>query len=319
MNKASITRRHFLHATGATLALPLFGSLARTAPLQAAEATGASVDSLAGKKTVFLGDSITQAGGYVSFTAYYLAKQFPQQDFDIYGLGLSSETVSGLSEPNHAGGAFPRPCLSERLGRLLERVKPEVVFACYGMNDGIYLPLDEERFAAFKDGVAQLIEHCQASGVKDIFLVTPPIFDFSPQDGEFNYDSVLQEYAAWEMSLNIPGVHAIDLHSAMRTARDARTEVYSKDHVHPGDEGHLLMAKTILNAFRIQVPDETLATIQADPLYKQIDLLRRHRSAQWMQHIGYTRERTVEPQPLGETEVEAAKIREKIDTLRREK
>ena len=38
-----------------------------------------------------------------------------------------------------------------------------------------------------------------------------------------------------------------------------------------------------------------------------------------MQHIGYTREKTVEPQPLGDTETEAAKMREKIDALRRQK
>ena len=37
--------------------------------------------------------------------------------YDILDLGLSSETVSGLSEPGHAGGAFPRPCLKERLER----------------------------------------------------------------------------------------------------------------------------------------------------------------------------------------------------------
>ena len=75
-----------------------------------------TVDSLTGKKVVFLGDSITQNGGYVSFASYYLEKLYPQKDFDIYGLGLSSETVSGLSEENHAGGAFRRPCLFERLG-----------------------------------------------------------------------------------------------------------------------------------------------------------------------------------------------------------
>ena len=36
-----------------------------------------------------------------------------------------------------------------------------------------------------------------------------------------------------------------------------------------------------------------------------------------MQHIGYTREKTVAPQPLGSAEADAAKIQEKIDALRR--
>lgn len=274
------------------------------------------VDSLAGQRVVFLGDSITQGGGYVSFTDYYLEQLYPEKDFDIYGLGLSSETLSGLSEEGHANGAFPRPCLFERFGRLLQRVKPDIVFACYGMNDGIYKPLDPERFAAFKRGTLRLIDQCKAAGVQEIYLITPPIFDFSPSAGEFNYDSVLTEYAAWEMTLDISGVHVIDLHTAMRKARDDRTEVYSKDRVHPGDEGHLLMAKTILAGLGVQVPDETLETIQADPLFKFVDSKRKLRWRGWMQHIGYTRKMTVLPRPLGDTESEAAEIQGEIDALR---
>src|SRR6476660_8511594 len=146
-----------------------------------------SVDDIANKRVVILGDSITQGGGYVIFADYYLQKLYPQKNFDIYGLGLSSETVSGLSEEGHAGGKFPRPCLFERLGRVLEKAKPEVVFACYGMNDGIYLPLDKGRSAAFQKGVTRLIEQCKKAGVKQIYLVTPPIYDFSPRKDEFNY------------------------------------------------------------------------------------------------------------------------------------
>ena len=36
-----------------------------------------------------------------------------------------------------------------------------------------------------------------------------------PKLGEFNYDSVLTEYAKWESALKIPGVKVIDLHTAM--------------------------------------------------------------------------------------------------------
>ena len=87
-----------------------------------------AIESIAGKRTVFLGDSITQAGTYVSFTSYYLQRLHPEKDFDIYPLGLGSETVSGLSEEGHAGGRFPRPSLFERLDRALAKVKPEIIF-----------------------------------------------------------------------------------------------------------------------------------------------------------------------------------------------
>jgi lysophospholipase L1-like esterase len=277
------------------------------------------VDAVAGKKVVVLGDSITQGGGYISFMSYYLNRLYPQKHFDLYPLGLASETLSGLSEEGHAGGKFPRPCLFERLGRLLEKTKPDIIFACYGMNDGIYQPLDAVRFAAFKNGVNKLISQCQATGVREIFLVTPPIYDAQTKPDEFNYDSVLTAYAAWELTLKVPGVHVIDLHTAMRQARDARTAVFSKDRVHPGEEGHLLMARTILGGLGVQVPAEALATVQADPLFKQVDLLRRHRASRWMQHIGYTREKIVASQPLADAETEAAKIQTQIDALRRQK
>ncbi len=276
-------------------------------PLRADEPAGA--DLLAGKRAVFLGDSITQAGGYVSFTSYYLERLHPGKEFDVIGLGLSSETLSGLSEKGHAGGRFPRPCVFERLGRLLEKAKPDVVFASYGINDGIYQPLDDARFSAFKDGVTKLIAQCKAAGVEEIFLITPPIYDSTPKEGEFNYDIVMAAYAAWEMTVKVEGVHVIDLHTAMRKARDARTGVFSKDKIHPGEEGHLFMAKTILAGLGIVVPDEPLAQIKADPLFRQQDTLRKLRSDRWMAHIGYTRQKVVDPQPLGDLEAEEAKIR----------
>lgn len=285
-------------------------ALASSAFAQKAEPTA---ESLAGKRVVFLGDSITQGGAYVSFAAYYLEKLHPRKRFEIFGLGLSSETLSGLSEKNHAGGRFPRPCLFERLGRLLEKVKPEIVFACYGMNDGIYQPLEETRFQAFKDGVTKLIEQCQAAGVKRIYLITPPSYCFPRITKGFNYDTVLAAYAEWETALNKPGVRVIDLHTPMSQAGDG---VFSRYRVHPAEDGHLFMAKTILSAIGATPTDEPLATIKADPLYQQVNALRRLRSDRWRRHVGYTREKTVKPQPLGDTEAEAAKIREKIDALK---
>jgi hypothetical protein len=36
-------------------------------------------------------------------------------------------------------------------------VKPEVVVACYGMNDGIYWPQSEQRMEAYRQGIGRLI------------------------------------------------------------------------------------------------------------------------------------------------------------------
>jgi len=58
--------------------------------------------------------------GAVGCTTYYLERLQPKKDFDVLGLGLAGETLSGLSEEGHAGGKFPRPCVFERLGRPLK-------------------------------------------------------------------------------------------------------------------------------------------------------------------------------------------------------
>ena len=118
--------------------------------------------SFKSERVLFLGDSITQAGDYVSFIEYYLNKNQPEESFDLISIGLSSETASGLSEKAHP---FPRPCIHERIQRALDQIKPSLVFACYGMNDGIYAPQSEDRFDAYKKGILSLQDKIEASGL----------------------------------------------------------------------------------------------------------------------------------------------------------
>src|SRR5580698_7681201 len=66
-------------------------------------------------RVVFVGDSITYYGGYVDDIEAYVLIHNPNSDITFLNLGQSSETVSGLSEPGHAGGKFTRPDLHTRL------------------------------------------------------------------------------------------------------------------------------------------------------------------------------------------------------------
>ena len=131
-------------------------------------------------RIVFLGDSITHAGGYIDAIETALIVQYPERHIELLNLGLPSETTSGLSEPGHAGGQFPRPDLHERLTRVLEQTKPNLVVACYGMNDGVYYPLGDERFAKFKSGIERLHTAVESRGAKIVHL-TPALFDQSCQ------------------------------------------------------------------------------------------------------------------------------------------
>src|SRR6185503_8765120 len=96
---------------------------------------------------LFLGDSNTFAGGFIACLDGYLMTRFPTSRWELINLGLPSETVSGLSEPDHP---YPRPDVHDRVDAALTRAKPDVVVICYGMNDGIYYPFSERRFKKYQ-------------------------------------------------------------------------------------------------------------------------------------------------------------------------
>ncbi len=207
-------------------------------------------------RVMFLGNSITYAGGYVEdFEAYYLSRH-PKDSVEFVDLGLPSETVSGLSEEGHAGGRFPRPDLHERLHRILEKIRPDLVFACYGMNDGIYQPFDEDRFRRYRAGMQWLHDTLvAATGARVVFL-TPPVYD-EVRGGSRGYAAVLDRYASWLLGQRRAAQWEVaDIHFPMKRYLDAHRRVDAEfgidgfalttDGVHPGEVGHWLMARQLL-------------------------------------------------------------------------
>ena len=203
------------------------------------------------RRVLFLGDSITYGGLYCAYFEAYFATRHPTQELIFINVGLSSETVSGLSEPNHAAGKFPRPDLHERLDRILNLTKPDLVFACYGMNDGIYLPLDSARFGKFKDGMNWLHKKVTDQKARIIHL-TPPSYDTDRTQKDAFYNGVLDEYSKWLLDQRAEqGWEVADIHGPMnKTLADGKAKdpkfFLSGDGVHPGDVGHWLIAQQVL-------------------------------------------------------------------------
>lgn len=226
------------------------------------------------KRVVFLGDSITYAGQYVEDVEAILRLKYPALPCEFLDLGLPSETVSGLSEPGHAGGKFPRPDLHERLDRVLDQTRPGLVVACYGMNDGIYHPLSDERFAKFQEGMRYLRAHAEARGAKVVHL-TPPVFDPVPikartlpagrdeyRQPYAGYDEVLDRYSAWLLEQRSRGWVVVDIHGPMKrflAAERKRDPKYhlAGDGVHANATGHWLIARQLLEHWGI--PADVLA------------------------------------------------------------
>ena len=202
------------------------------------------------KRIVFLGNSITWAGMYVNDVEAFLRVRYPDRQFEIINVGLPSETVAGLSEPGHADGKFPRPDLHERLARVLEQTKPDLVFACYGMNDGIYMPFDTGRFQKFKDGINWLHEEVVKTGARIIHL-TPPDYD-EVTGKSHGYTNVLDIYANWLLGKKRSSKwEVIDIHYPMKKylMQHRMTDsafALALDGIHPGEAGHWIIAQQIL-------------------------------------------------------------------------
>jgi lysophospholipase L1-like esterase len=224
-------------------------------------------------RVLFLGDSITHDGRYISFLETFLRENAEPGDTlpELINLGLPSETLSGQSEPDHP---FPRPNVHERLDRALEKIKPQLVIACYGMNDGIYHPFSEQRFAAYQDGVATLIKKVQAAGAR-LILLTPPPFDpqpmrdagkLLPQSDDANYswktiyedydEKVIARYAQWILAQadrdGVAGV--INLHTPVNKfvvakRADEPSFAMSNDGVHLDEQGHRLLAELMVDGW----------------------------------------------------------------------
>lgn len=208
------------------------------------------------KRILFLGNSITWQGNYVNDIEAYFVAQNPDRHIEFINVGLPSETVSGLSETGHAGGSFPRPDLHERLERILIQTKPDLVFACYGMNDGIYLPFDISRFQKFKDGISWMHTLIIKTGARLIHL-TPPDYD-ELKGKNAGYAAVLDRYSDWLLGLRSSAKwEVIDIHYPMKNYLEAHRRVDTKfsmqafslapDGVHPGETGHWIIARQVIS------------------------------------------------------------------------
>jgi lysophospholipase L1-like esterase len=232
-----------------------------------------------GRRVVFLGDSNTYSGRFIAYLDAYLIAQAPERKVELINLGLPSETVTGLSEPDHP---YPRPNVHDRLAAALEKTKPDIVVACYGMNDGIYYPFDEGRFQKYQDGYRILISACEKAGAK-VVLMTPAPFDPAPlkdkvlpKDAEkyswmkpySGYDTeVLARYSEWLVGLRGKGYLVADAHTAVvqHLTRMRKVEPayrVSGDGIHPDANGHFVIFREIAKVFSLS-EDGVRASVDA--------------------------------------------------------
>ncbi len=209
-----------------------------------------------GNKLLFLGDSITFDGRYIDRLNQHLTDLYPELELILINAGKNSETVSGLSEPIHDPR---RPMVMDRLDAIIDEEMPDLVFVCYGINDGIYHPFSQQRFEKYKSGLIDLLDRLDTYKIP-VVLMTPTPFhlvDGVPENGDEEVYSWKNPYPDYdkevvskmrELVLNIQ-------HSAIERRVDTyklldehRSEAYTKDPIHPNERGHEYIAQAIIDA-----------------------------------------------------------------------
>lgn len=262
-------------------------------------------------RILILGDNLAYIGGWTVYVESAIRAQKGLARAVIVNAALPGETSSGLSEAGHAGGAFPRPDVHERLARALELFKPTLVLACYGGNDGLYLPADPDRTRAFREGQLRLHVACVRAGAKVVHL-TPPLFGMDlPKPPP--YDGVLDGYAQWLVAQRPAGWLVVDARPGLREAIAAAKRadphfVFAKDNLNPGPEGHYQMAVAIWGQLAPMLGWKTEVPM-AEPakwrILQQSSILLRDA---WLAKIGHKRPGIPAGMPLPQAEARSAAL-----------
>ena len=199
----------------------------------------------AGDHVAIIGDSITEQKIYSRNIEVYLLACSGIENLEVAQFGWGGETAE----------AFTRRC-----ARSVGWFKPTVATTCYGMNDGRYTAYSEAIGKPYHDNLAKCVDLLKQAGVQRVVLSSPGVVDSTyfkragataaVYNDNLAHLRDLAKAVAQEKNVGFADTHQAML-TAMVKAKAALGENYDvagMDGVHPGANGHLLMAASILSA-----------------------------------------------------------------------
>src|SRR5215467_3849708 len=200
-----------------------------------------------GDRLAICGDSITEQKMYSRIVEDYLTMCVPELKITVRQFGWSGERAPGFL------GRMTNDCL---------RFKPTIATTCYGMNDHLYRPYEDEIGKTYREKTAAIDEAFKANGVRvvqgsagcvgkmptwvksangtveDLNLNLCTLRNIGIEVAEQEKASFADVF--WPMLTS--GVQA-------REKYGADYAISGKDGVHPGWAGHAVMAYAFLKAF----------------------------------------------------------------------
>ena len=207
-----------------------------------------------GQRVAVVGDSITEQKQYSKFIELYLTACTPQLKLHLFQFGWGGETAPGFKN---------------RMENDLIPYKPDVVTFCYGMNDGGYRKFDDNIGNNYKSNMAAIIARLKTLGAT-LIVGGPGAVDSKYFKGgaEVYNDNLAHLDAIAKQLAEENGFNHADVHNDMMTAQAAAKKVFGDDYdvgghdgVHPGPNGHLVMAYAYLKAMGL---DGNIGTITID-------------------------------------------------------
>jgi lysophospholipase L1-like esterase len=198
-----------------------------------------------GDFVAIVGDSITEQKQYSVFMEDYLMMCQPAEHVRVAQFGWSGDTANGF-----AG----------RMENDMLRFRPSVVTTCFGMNDGGYSPMTDDKAARYRAAQTEIVQKCKAAGVRTIVVGSPGCVDSntfrkSRIEAVMYNETLAQERDIARDVARKEGVLFADVYAAMFDAMVKSKEQFGEayhvgggDGVHPDANGQLCMAFAFLKA-----------------------------------------------------------------------
>lgn len=212
-----------------------------------------------GDTLAICGDSITEQRVYSVYVEAYLLMCQPAKDLRTITFGWGGETSWDF------------------VGRIESQVlpfRPTVASICYGMNDGGYAALTDERASKYRQALTAIATRFKVAGVRPV-IVSPGCVDshyfdirYRPGAAEIYNKSLAALRDIARAVAEREGCGFADVHQAMydvmtkaKAKFGAAYPVAGTDGFHPVANGHLVMAYALLKGLGC---DGDIGTIEVD-------------------------------------------------------
>ncbi|WP_298732547.1 SGNH/GDSL hydrolase family protein [uncultured Chitinophaga sp.] len=202
-------------------------------------------------RVIFVGNSITEQGAYVSYVYLYYMTHFPDRKLLIMNGGIGGDRASDIYR---------------RLDYDILAKKPNVMVLTFGMNDSGYFEFNgndadktaRERIEASRRSYEQIEQRLVAApGIQKILMSSPPYDETAKIGGNVfrGKHKAMQEIIKFQQAAakknNWPFVDLFYPMTELNTRfqqKDSTFTLIGPDRVHPGNGGHLVMASLFLKS-----------------------------------------------------------------------